>query len=219
MIHLEKGQKLFDNQGMVVYDQTGYYNDGDSVICAMVYSPDEPSCRFEAKFIAFGNIVYSISDPEKLLEEVKKINPETLFGKNKEEIAVDKMVENIKVAESEDLSVSENIPEEEAVLGENTENQAMIEEEVVQEVVVPEEIIPEPSATNTSSTTPATVEVTDIVTEPVVEPVVEPVIEPVSEPVIDQVIPVIDNVINDLNKISDVIESVTDTSTSTNITP
>ncbi len=108
MIHLEKGQKLFENEGMVMYDQTGYYNDDDSVICAMVYAPEEPVCRYEAKFVAYGSNVYNITDPEKLMEEIKKIDPETLFGKKNENVREQQIVDSIQTNVSEDLSVTQD---------------------------------------------------------------------------------------------------------------
>jgi hypothetical protein len=100
MIYLTKGQKLFDNPSLVVYDQTGYYNDGDSVICAGVTSPNEPVCRYEAKFVAYGGIVYSVADSDALMEQILAIDPKTLFGKDSQQVAVDKMVEAIVPQES-----------------------------------------------------------------------------------------------------------------------
>lgn len=100
MIYLTKGQPLFDNAGMVVSSPSGYYNDGDSVVCAMYHMPDEPVCLYEAKFVAYGNTVYEITDQEKLMEEVLKIDPASLFGKNNDEVAMDRMVDNIKTVET-----------------------------------------------------------------------------------------------------------------------
>ncbi|MCX6703564.1 MAG: hypothetical protein NTV02_02670 [Candidatus Zambryskibacteria bacterium] len=111
MIYLTKGQTLFDNPGMVVYDQTGYYDDGSSVICATIHAPEEPVCRYEAKFIAYGNLVYNVTNHEELMEQVLKIDPKSLFGKNNEERAVDKVIENIQTVDSTDtpLDTSEAI--------------------------------------------------------------------------------------------------------------
>jgi len=95
MIYLTKGQIFFENPGMVVYEKTGYYNDGDSIICASVAAPEEPVCRFEAQFVAYGGMVYSVSDPDKLMEEVMRIDPKSLFGKDSKQVAVDKIVEEI----------------------------------------------------------------------------------------------------------------------------
>lgn len=95
MIYLKKGQPVADNPNLVVYDSTGYYNDGDPVICASAELPEEPVCRYEAKYIQYGGMVYSISNPDELMAEILKTDPASLFGKDSQQIAVDKMVEKI----------------------------------------------------------------------------------------------------------------------------
>lgn len=95
MIYLKKGQTLFDNPGMVVYDPTGYYDDGTSVICAPVFAPEEAACRYEAKYIAYGGIVYSISNEEELLKQILELDPQSLFGKDSKQVAVDKVADAI----------------------------------------------------------------------------------------------------------------------------
>jgi len=100
MIYLTKGQKLFSNEGMVVCDPTGYYEDGSSVACATFFAPDEPVYRYEAKFIAYGDQVYNIADQDKLLEEIKKIDPQSLLGKTNADVAIDNLVQDIKTVEN-----------------------------------------------------------------------------------------------------------------------
>jgi len=95
MIYLRKGQVVADIPNMVVYEATGFYNDGDSVICAPATTPEEPVCRYEARYIAYGGMVYSISDPDQLLEEIIKIDPNSLYGKTSKQVAVDKAVDTI----------------------------------------------------------------------------------------------------------------------------
>ncbi len=143
MIYLTKGQKLFENPGMVVYDQTGYYNDGDSVICAGATSPDEPACRYEAKFVAYGGMVYSVADPDALMEQILALDPKSLFGKDSQQVAVDKVVEEIVPQVSEDLSGEVVAPAEEEVVEEETAT-------TTDPVILPEE------ETSTSTTTPQT---------------------------------------------------------------
>lgn len=165
MIFLTKGQPLVDNPGLVVCDPTGYYNDGDSIACAPYHMPDEPIYRYEAKFIAFGGMVYEITDEEKLLEEVKKLNPETLFGKNKEEVAIDKIVENIVKQESSEYvsnPVNEEPTVEEVVLPPTTEPVELPAVEIDNSSTTTPIITPvsEPILNlDTSTTTPAVVEV------------------------------------------------------------
>lgn len=181
MIYLTKGQKLFNNEGMVVSDPTGYYEDGATVVCGMFHSPDEPVCSYEAKFIAYGEQVYSITDEEKLMEEIIKIDPSTLMGKTKEDISVDKMIEEIKTVEN---PTPETIPEE------NIEP----EEEVtpVSETVETTTEIDENGDEITTTTTTTITE--EIIPEEVVEPIIEPVVDIPEVPVIDVTpeVPVID---------------------------
>lgn len=147
MIYLRKGQKLSDNPSMVVYDPTGYYNDGDSVICASAGMPDEPACRYEAKYIAYGGFVYSISDPDELLEQIKKIDPTTLFGKDSKQVAVDKVVDDIVPQKSVDPTT----PTEEVTPVATTTPQVTTPEPNQVSTTTPEIITP----TNQSTTTPA----------------------------------------------------------------
>lgn len=158
MIFLTKGQTLYDNPGMVIYDQTGYYEDGDSVICAAVSFPEEPVCRYEAKFIAYGSMVYTIADPDLLLEEVKKINPDTLFGKTNADRALDKLVNDIVPQEQSEQPVS---PEpttepttEEITMPTETTGES-VPEVPTPEVAPVEEPTP-PIETSMSTTTPTT---------------------------------------------------------------
>jgi hypothetical protein len=181
MIYLKKGQSLFNNEGMVVLDATGYYEDGANVICAMFHSPDEPICSYEAKFIAYGDQVYNITDEDKLMEEITKIDPSTLMGKTKEDINIDKMIEEIKTVEN---PTPETIPEE------NIEP----EEEVtpISETVETMTEIDENGDEVTTTTTTTITE--EIIPEEVVEPVIEPVVDIPEVPVIDVTpeVPVID---------------------------
>jgi len=165
MIYLTKGQILFENPGMVVYDPTGYYEDGAPVICAPLFSPEEPVCRFEAKFIAYGSQVYSIADADKLMEEVVKIDPDSLLGKSTGEIAVEKMVENIQTADSIEPTLPLTpppplvknpvvIPETPVI--ENATPAAVLE-------AIPETIVDTPP--DLSTTTPTTIDITPIINE------------------------------------------------------
>ncbi len=125
MIYLTKGQKLFENPEMVVCEPTGYYEDSSTVICASALSPEDPVCRFEAKFIAYGSMVYTITDEKLLLEEVMKLDPLSLFSKTAEEKKIDQLVQNIETVEQasmSDLTSAENSITNEDLLSENQNN-------------------------------------------------------------------------------------------------
>lgn len=166
MIYLKKGQILLNNPGLVVYSPTGYYEDGDPILCAAIFSPEEPICRFEAKYIAFGDIVYSITDTDKLMEEVKSLDPKNLFGKDSKEVAQDKRVDEIKTV---DTKVDEEVKQEDS-----EEETEIIEEESIPEpeVVSEPEVIPEPEVPVVPE--PEIIPVPDITVDPEVVPETTP---------------------------------------------
>lgn len=154
MIYLTKGQPVLDKPTLVVCDQSGYYNDGDPVLCALASVPDEPACRFEAKYIAYGGMVYTIADPDALLEEIKKTDPATLYGKDSQQVAVDKAVSEIVPNES---GVTDT-PTPEAVLP----DPAPIDTATSTDTGVPPIDVPPPSVDMGTSTPPTNPVVPDI---------------------------------------------------------
>lgn len=202
MIYLEQGQKVFDRPELVVYEPTGERNDADMVICAEAKNPSEPFCWLEAQYIAYGGVVYKISDDKELETEILKMDPDSTFS----ELAVD------PVATLEDPSLRINDPIQEV----------QIQPSAVPEAVAPVEstpIIPSSpkvgvpvSETSTSSApfvpeaipvadpaSTSTTPVLELVDEPTitlpVEPIVEvvPVVTPPAEPVVET--PVVETII------------------------
>jgi hypothetical protein len=172
MIYLKKEQALFNNEGMVVCDPTGYYEDGATVVCAMFHSVDEPVCSYEAKYIAYGDQVYNITDEKKLMEEIIKIDPNTLMGKTKEDINIDKMVEEIKTV---DNPTPESIPEEEEIIDEEVDP-------ISETVETTTEIDENGDEITTTTTTTITEEIIPDATEPIIDITETPVVEPVIVP-------------------------------------
>ncbi len=161
MIYLTKGQPLYDNPAMVVYDPTGYYDDGASVVCAPSYDPENPACRYEAKYIAYGNMVYTISDPTRLSEEILTIDPKSLFGKDNQDIALEKVVDNIQTIEpvqpKSNASSAEPAPQKSLITSPEEVEAALLSSTPITS-----------ETTNISSTTP-TPEQSNSVTEPILE--------------------------------------------------
>jgi hypothetical protein len=181
MIYLTKGQKLFNNEGMVVCDPTGYYEDGVTVACAVFHSPDEPVFRYEAKFIAYGDQVYNIADEKKLMEEILKIDPESLFGKTNAEVVVDNLVNEIKTVDSPTPEL--------------TQDAVDINNANVEKLDTSTNNIPSDTTTTTETTTydpetDTTTTETTIVKEEIVPEVIDPIIEvpAVQAPIIPEVV-------------------------------
>ncbi len=183
MIYLTKGQTLYDNPAMVVYDQTGYYEDGASVICAASYAPEDPVCRYEAKYIAYGNMVYTISEPTKLTEEILAIDPKSLFGKTNQDVVLDAVVENIQTV-TPDTGNSPSTPQ-----------------------------IPSEQSTSTPITTPAEVEsaLTASSTPPLADIPSEPVLSTTTTPtLIDEAVSIVEP-IEQTPPLSPIIENISTT--------
>ena len=200
MIFLIKGQTLFNNPAVVVYDQTGYYEDGASVVCASAITPEEPVCRYEAKFIAYGDMVYTITNSDELLEEVEKINPDTLLGKTNEDINLDKIVEQIKTIDSQEIVPETPPTTEEVNLNPTSTTTPSTPDLTSPSPEQPIAITPD----SMSTTTPSGV-------DPIIPPVIEPT--PQLPNPVQEVIPALDNVIQELNQIADIVENVTGTTT------
>ncbi len=199
MIYLTKGQVLFDNPGMVVYDPTGYYDDGSSVVCAAAFAPEEPLCRYEAKFIAYGDMIYNITDPEKLMEEVMKIDPKSLFSKSNKDVALDTVVENIQTVEPGQPEVTPDavLPQDQAPIT----NPDQVESSLA-------------SSTPLTSLDPHISTTTPVTTETILP--VTP--NTPTENTLEEIIPIVENVIEDVTRVKEITESVSTTTPLTEIT-
>lgn len=63
MIHIEQNQQLKDEPQMKVAVPTGDYNETDLIECYRDgENPDEPTCMFQAQYIAFGRHIYHQSE-------------------------------------------------------------------------------------------------------------------------------------------------------------
>ena len=120
MIFLTKGQQLIEQPGLVVYDPTGYYEDDATITCASVLAPNEPLFKYEAKFVAYGGMVYAITDEEKLMKEVTKLDIKSLFGKKRTELSADELLNLNRVPQTLREESPVDIREEEPTQPRNT---------------------------------------------------------------------------------------------------
>ena len=79
MIHIEKNQKVYGHDEFIVLDSTADYNNDDLILCAHKDNPTAPYSKFEAQFVAYGGMVYKITDDNELLKEIQNIDPATLI--------------------------------------------------------------------------------------------------------------------------------------------
>jgi hypothetical protein len=184
MIYLEQGQKVLDRPELVVYEPTGERNDIDMVICAEAKNPSEPFCWLEAQYIAYGGLVYKISDDKELEAEILKIDPDSTIN----DVATEPVVapENFseQVNSPADHSVNTSVPE--VQVDEPTSFTPV-------EPVAPS--VPEigtPISETSTSTSPITSPVESVSVEPTVTPNVDnvststwPIVEPIIETIIE----------------------------------
>lgn len=125
MIYLEQGQKVLDRPELVVYEPTGERNDTDMVICAEAKNPGEPFCWLEAQYIAYGGVVYKISDEKELETEILKIDPDSSIN----EVALDPVSSTV-----EDSALKINEPIQEVQIQPSASPEFVPQTDVVSEV-------------------------------------------------------------------------------------
>lgn len=205
MIYLEQGQKVTDRPDLVVYEPTGERNDTDMVICAETKNPSEPFCWLEAQYIAYGGVVYKISDEKELEAEILKIDPDSTIN--------DIATEPVVTPESSFSNINEPIQEvqiEQTVQPDNVPvSNTIISEPIISST--PEIGTPiSETSTSTPSIAPVVESIPPIIdnvstsTSPIIEPIIETIIESATstapvEPVVETS-PIIEPVISYLKK-------------------
>jgi hypothetical protein len=63
MITITKGEALKDLPNMLVYSESGDYEETDLIECASIDSPKLPVAAYQAQFVKFGNVVYHQQQP------------------------------------------------------------------------------------------------------------------------------------------------------------
>lgn len=75
MVHIEKSQKVPQNDNLIVYSPAGDYDDEQLIECSDITNPGVATCAYQAQFIKYGNLVYRFNTPEELGEELIKMDP------------------------------------------------------------------------------------------------------------------------------------------------
>lgn len=75
MVHIEKGQKIPQNEDLIVYSPTGDYDEEQLIECGTISQPDFAVCAYQAQFVKYGSIVYRFNTSEELGAELIKVDP------------------------------------------------------------------------------------------------------------------------------------------------
>jgi hypothetical protein len=140
MITITKGQRVADYPNLFVVSPSGTYNEEDLIVCAEDDAPGTPSCMFQAQLVAYGNIVYSSSDP---ITPAQKAEIAAEQARIAEENAPDqgRIIEPDALPADEPAAPAEASPATEE--GESVPSMEIVAEEA-------------PASQNMSTTTPAT---------------------------------------------------------------
>ncbi len=173
MIHIDKDQKIAENENLKVMTNTGDYEDSALIEFYDVIDPAVVAGAFQAQYVKYGNLVYGFNDPVELgnailaidgesthtaasyvrmtKELLSQMNGGTLEAKSLDEVISteqENMEQKKEEAATEEETTEEEVTEEseEEVTEEepeDTEDVLPEEEEVIDEVLPEEETIEE----------------------------------------------------------------------------
>lgn len=191
MIYLEQGQKVLDRPELVVYEPTGERNDTDMVICAEAKNPSEPFCWLEAQYIAYGGVVYKISDEKELETEILKIDPDSTIN----DVATDPVITPEESASNinepiQEVQIEQPVQFDETPVSNLAPTEPIIS--AIPEVGTPisETSTSTPSVAIPTESVPAVDSISSTSTPSVIESIITPAVEPtagtstIAEPVI-----------------------------------
>lgn len=77
MIHIEKGQKIVENENLRVASETGDYADDALIEYFDIGNENVVIGSLQAQYIKYGSLVYQFNEPKDLGEAILKIDPES----------------------------------------------------------------------------------------------------------------------------------------------
>lgn len=153
MIHIEKNQKISENENIKVFSKTGDYNDTDQIEFCSVDNTEISLGAFQAQYVKYGAIVYRFNDPRELGAEILKIDPESTHSAASYVRMNNELLRQMNAGSLEPESLNNALEEEQQVMQEKIDETKDTTEEVVEEVKEKvEEKINTPSLETVSST-------------------------------------------------------------------
>ena len=75
MVHIEKSQKVPQNENLIVFSPSGDYDEDQLIECCEINNPSVAIGAYQAQFIKYGGVVYRFNDEEELGAELVKLDP------------------------------------------------------------------------------------------------------------------------------------------------
>lgn len=162
MIRITKGQPVEGDETLSVISDSGDYEDTALIECAGAAST---AVVYQAQYIKYGQLVYQHSDPVALGTEILKLDPESTHTAAAYVRMTKELLSQMQDGSLEPESLDQAIEQEQEAMedkrSETTEESSEVEPEEPAPVDTsePEEPIIPPVSDDTSTTTPATLDV------------------------------------------------------------
>ena len=75
MVHIEKLQKVPQNENLIVFSPSGDYDEDQLIECCEINNPGVAIGAYQAQFIKYGGLVYQYNTPEELAGAILKVDP------------------------------------------------------------------------------------------------------------------------------------------------
>jgi hypothetical protein len=217
MIHIEKDQKIAENENLRVATATGDYEDAALIEFYEISKPGIATGSFQAQFIKYGGVVYKFNDPKELGNEILRIDPESThtaasYVRMTNELLVQMNGGTLEPGSLDQVLATEQVKMEEAIENPVTDVatsstpsgvEPIVENVTFPETPVVESVAPVPIETGTSTTT-----ISDTVNT-------TPDLIDTTTSVIEEIAGTANTVVSTTEAIAEIVEGVVDTTTST----
>lgn len=135
MIHIEKDQKISENEDLRVATPTGDYDDNALIEFYKAGSPSVIVGSFAAQYIKYGSVVYKFNDAKELGNEILSIDPESTHNAASFVRMNNELLDQMKKGNLEVDSLDKIISDQKDVVEEKRDEETeVINEEVDEEV-------------------------------------------------------------------------------------
>ncbi len=226
MIHIEKDQRVLENENLRIATTTGDYEDGALIEFYNISDPEMVAGSFQAQYVKYGSLVYKFNDHKELGTAILKIDPTSThtaasYVRMTNELLAQMEGGSLEPTSLDQALATEQIKMEDAIdnplvgTSVTTSTQSGSDNQVTDEQfpATNSVIMDTPSSTPISTSTPENIDVNAPTSTPA-----DITTTTTTPSIIDDISDVVDTVSTTADAISNVVETITDT-TSTPSTP
>lgn len=116
MIHIEKDQKVVENEHLRVASETGDYEDSAQIEFYDIKKPDSVYGSFQAQYVKYGGLVYRFNSPRELGIEILRVDPNSTHTAASFVRISDELLAKLNDGSLEPSSLNAMLTEEQPVL-------------------------------------------------------------------------------------------------------